>query len=141
MVEHGTVPGVPPGGGSFCHAVAVAEALIAAVHHGRPGRNYLLGGADAKFLDVFAIIGRLTGKRVPRRAMPGPAIRLYAQALAGIAAITGREPDVTPDVAAIVTADMRIDCRRAVEELGYRRASLEVMLEDAYLWMKAEGLL
>jgi nucleoside-diphosphate-sugar epimerase len=141
MVERGTVPGVPPGGGSFCHAAAVAEALIAAARHGRIGQNYLLGGADAKFLDVFAIIGRLTGKRVPTRAMPAFAIKLYGRAMVALAAITGREPDVTPDIAAVVTADTRIDCRRAFEELGYRRASLEVMLEDAYLWMKAEGLL
>jgi len=141
MVERGTVPGVPPGGGSFCHATAVADALIAAAQHGRPGRNYLLGGADARFLDVFAVIGRLTGKSVPKRAMPAFAIKLYARALTAIAAVTGREPDITPDIADIVTGDTRLDCRRAVEELGFRRASLEIMLEDAYLWMKGEGLL
>src|SRR5205085_11467196 len=103
MVERGTVPGVPTGGGSFCHAAAVADALIAAAERGRAGQNYLLGGADASFLDVFAIIGRLTGKRVPKRAMPAFAIKLYARLLAGVAAVTGREPEITPDIAEIVT--------------------------------------
>lgn len=141
MVERGKVPGVPPGGGSFCHATAVADAMIAAAERGRPGRNYLLGGADAKFLEVFAIAGRLTGKRVPKRAMPAFGIRLYARLLTGIAAVTGREPEITPDIAEIVTGHPRIDCTLAVTELGYRPAPLETMLEDAYRWMKCEGLL
>ena len=141
MVQRGKVPGVPPGGGSFCHAAAVAEALIAAAERGRVGRNYLLGGADASFLEVFRIAGKLTGKRVPKRAMPAFAIRLYARLLTGIAAITGREPDITPDIAEIITHYPRIVCERAIRELGYRPATLEAMLEDAYQWMKEEGLL
>ncbi|MGH7002496.1 MAG: NAD-dependent epimerase/dehydratase family protein [Alphaproteobacteria bacterium] len=141
MVERGRVPGVPPGGGAFCHAASVADARIAAAARGRIGQNYLLGGADATFLDVFRIAGRLTGKRVPRRATPAFGIKLYARLLTAIAAVTGREPDITPDIADIVTSHPRIDCARAVNELGYRPASLESMLTDAHGWMKSEGLL
>lgn len=140
MIVRGTVPGVPPGGGSFCHAAAVAEALIAAAEKGRVGQNYLLGGADASFLEVLTLVGRLTGKRVPRRAMPAFVVRLYARLLTAWAALSGREPDITPDIAAVTTHYPRIVCRRAVAELGYRPASLETMLEDAYRWMRAEGL-
>jgi nucleoside-diphosphate-sugar epimerase len=140
MIERGAVPGVPPGGGSFCHAEAVAEALIAAAERGRIGQNYLLGGADASFLEVFRIVGKLAGRPVPSRPMPAFAVRLYARILAGVAAVTGREPDVTPDIAEVITHFPRIVSTRAVEELGYRPAPLEAMLEDAYRWMKAEGL-
>jgi dihydroflavonol-4-reductase len=128
------LPGVPPGGGSFCHAAAIAEAMIAAAERGRPGQNYLLGGADASFLEVFQTIGRLAGKPVPKRAMPAAALKLYARILTGIAAVTGREPQVTPEAAAIVTGHARIDSSRAIR-------ALETMLEDAYRWMKDEGLL
>src|SRR5262249_46880626 len=134
-------PGVPPGAGSFCHAAAVAEAMIAAAEHGRPGQNYILGGADATFLEVFHTIGRMTGKPVPKRAMPAAALRVYARILAGIAAVTGREPVITPEIAALVTGDARLVSDRAIRELGYRTVALAAMLEDAHRWMKDEGLL
>ena len=141
MTVKGTIPGVPPGGGSFCHAAAVADAMIAAATRGRAGQNYLLGGADASFLKVFQIIGRLTGKTVPKRAMPAAALRLYARLLTGIAALTGREPQVTPDTVAIVTGHAKLSSERAIRELGYQPVSLDAMLEDAYRWMKDEGML
>jgi nucleoside-diphosphate-sugar epimerase len=140
MAAQGTLPGVPPGGGSFCHGEAVADALIAAAARGQPGRNYLLGGADATFLELVGLVGAMAGKRVPRRPMPAFALRLYARLQTGIAAITGREPEVTPDSAAVVTGYARIDCRRAVAELGYRAVPLKDMVEDAYRWLKGEGL-
>lgn len=141
MTVKGTIPGVPPGAGSFCHAAAVADAMIAAVACGRPGQNYLLAGADASFVEVFRIIGRLTGKKVPKRAMPAAALRLYARLLTGIAAITGREPQITPAIAAVVTGRATFSSARAIRELGYRPVSLEAMLEDSYRWMKDEKLL
>ena len=141
MTVRGKIPGVPPGGGSFCHAAAVAEAMIAAAERGRLGQNYLLGGAEASFLEVFRIIGKLTGKKVPKRAMPAAALKLYARLVTGIGAITGREPQITPDIAALVTSDTHVDSARAKAELGYRMVALEAMLADAHGWMKGEGLL
>jgi nucleoside-diphosphate-sugar epimerase len=141
MTVKGKIPGVPPGGGSFCHAAAVADAMIAAAARGRAGRSYILAGADASFLEVFRIIGALTGRNVPRRAMPAAALRLCARMLSGIAAITGREPQITPAIAEVVTGRARFSSARAIGELGYQPVSLAAMLEDAYRWMKDEGLL
>lgn len=141
MTAKGTIPGVPPGEGSFCHAAAVADAMIAAAARGAPGRNYLLAGADASFLEVFRIIGELTGRKVPKRAMPAAALRLYARLLAGLAAITGREPQITPAIAEVVTGHARYSCDRAIRELGYQPVSLAAMIADAHGWMRDEGLL
>jgi nucleoside-diphosphate-sugar epimerase len=141
MTVRRKVPGIPPGSGSFCHAAAVAEAMIAAAERGRAGQNYLCGGADATFVEVFHTIGRLTGAKVPKRAMPAAALQLYARILAGLSMVTGREPLVTPDAVAIVTGHARIDSGLAIRELGYQPVSLAAMLEDSYRWMKDEGLL
>ncbi len=135
------LPGVPPGGGSFCHARAVADAMIAAAMRGRPGQNYLLGGADASFLDVLRIVGRLTGKKVPARPMPAMALRIYARLLTAIAAVTGHEPQITPAIVEVVTGNARLSSARAIRELGYQPVSLEAMLEDSYRWLKDEGML
>jgi nucleoside-diphosphate-sugar epimerase len=141
MTVRRKVPGIPPGRGSFCHAAAVAEAMLAAAERGQPGQNYLLGGADASFFEVFQLIGKIAAQPVPRRTMPAVALRLYARVATAIAAVTGREPLVTPDAIAIVTGAARLDSSRAVRELGYQPVALEAMLQDSYRWMKDEGLL
>lgn len=140
LAHVGRLAGVPPGGGEFCHAGAVALAHIAAAERGRPGQNYLLGGVDAQFIDVVKIIGELTGSPVPRRPMSRWWMRVLARLDVMIAGITRNEPDLTPDGATVVLRHPIVDSDRAERELGYRRATLGEMLGDTYLWMKAEGL-
>jgi dihydroflavonol-4-reductase len=137
MVEHGKLPGVPPGGGSFCHVRSVAAAHIAAADRGRPGHNYLLGGTDATFLEMVTIIGRLTGKKTPKRPVPAFALKALGRVNEWISLVTRREPDVTPESAALVTKHVICDCSKAERELGFERVGLEEMLADCYAWMKS----
>jgi len=134
------LPGVPPGAGTFCHAEAVAAALIAAAERGRRGQNYLLSGADASFVEVFRVINQVTGSRVPLRPLPAWLFRLSAQAAVALAALTGREPGATPEGVAIAIARARVISRKAERELGYRPAALATMIEDSYRWLKSQGI-
>jgi len=141
MVHERRLPGVPPGGGSFCHGAEVAAAHLAAWERGTKGANYLLGGTDATFLELVRVIGEVTGRPVPRRAMPAPLLRAFAALSALPSLVTGREPDATPEAVAIASAFMHADCTRAERELGFRTVPLRVMVEDSYRWMLAEGIL
>lgn len=136
MVEQDKLPGVPPGAGSFCHVRSVVNAHIAAVDRGRPGHNYLLGGTDATFLEMVTIIGRLTGKKTPKRAVPAVLLKALGRVNQCISFVTGREPDVTPESAALVTKRVLCDCSKAERELGFLRVPLEDMLRDCYNWMR-----
>ncbi|MEQ8699820.1 MAG: NAD-dependent epimerase/dehydratase family protein [Bauldia litoralis] len=140
MINEGTLPGVPPRAGTFCHAEAVAKAHIAAAERGRTGENYLLGGPVADFLEVAQVIGRLTGKKVPRRPVPAWLFMLVARAKTGWGNLRDREPDLTPQAAEVVLANARIDTDKAERELGYVSPDLEAMLRDCYDWMKREKL-
>lgn len=141
MVAERRLPGIPPGRASFAHAEAVARAHIAAAERGRPGENYLLGGADASFVELVRLIGAVTGKPVPKRPVPGWVLRAYARFAVARAALTGREPDATPEGVAMVLARTRLASSKATDELGYRPAPLRAMVEDSYGWLRAEGLL
>ncbi|MFQ6019114.1 MAG: NAD-dependent epimerase/dehydratase family protein [Kiloniellaceae bacterium] len=133
------LPGVPPGAGSFCHAEQVAKAHIAAAARGRTGQNYLLGGVAASFVEVFETIGEVTGWKVPTRPLPAFAFRLAARADAARAALTGREPLITPEAAAMVIARARVVSKRAELELGYETVPLRPMIEDCYAWLTETG--
>lgn len=141
MVDTGTLPGVPRLRGSFCHGAAVAAAHIAAVERGRPGCNYLLPGVEASFAEVIGLAAELLGRPVPARTIPTWLLMLMARAKVMRAAITGQEPDMTPDGVALMANDPRITSDRARRELGYRPVPLRDMLEDSCNWLRDQGFL
>jgi nucleoside-diphosphate-sugar epimerase len=141
LVHEDDLPGVPPGGGAFSDVREVARAHIQAYHHGRRGQNYLLGGNDTMFLEVVTMAGDILGRKVPARATPGWLLKLVAQAYALAAAITGREPDLTPEGAAFITHHIQCDSSRAAKELDYRFTPVRELLTDTVDWMRNKGML
>jgi nucleoside-diphosphate-sugar epimerase len=135
LVHAGKLPGAPDGNSSFCDVREVAKALVRAAEVGHTGENYLLGGVDASYLEAVQVIGDVTGKRTPRRAMPGWLLALVGRIYVLIAAITGREPQATPEGIAMVRRRQSFDCSKAQAELGLRIVSLRAMIEDSYRWL------
>jgi nucleoside-diphosphate-sugar epimerase len=135
------LPGAPPGGGNFCDVGEVARAHVQAWHSGRTGQRYLLGGEFARYLDVIGIAGSLLERRVPSRATAAWLLSGAAHLSAALATFTGREPDITPEAAAIVTHSIRCDSGKAERELGYRSVPLRQMVRDTIEWMQEQGLL
>lgn len=141
LVQQGKLPGVPPGGGAFADVREVARAHIQAFHHGRSGQNYLLGGPDALFLEVVKLTGEMLQRKVPRRATPAWLLKAAARGYVIAARFTGKEPDLTPEGAAMIIRHMGCDSSRAVRELDYRFTPIGELLEDTCAWLRTEGLL
>ena len=141
MVAAGKLPGVPPGSLSFCHVREVAKAHIAAAERGRTGERYLLGGADASFLELVRIIGELAGKAVPEKPTGAFLLKLVGAAGDLVASFTGKPPNMSSEAAALVTRSLFCDCSKAKRELGFQPVPLRVMAEECYRWLKQEGLL
>lgn len=141
MVHDRRLPGIPPGSGVFCHAEAVAAAHIAAAESPDAAGNYLLPGPAARYVEVAGLIGRMTGRTVPKRAVPAWLFRAAAHARNAAGNLRNREPDLTPQAAHIVLTGGQVASDRAERELGYRSPDLETMLRDCYDWMKRAGVL
>ena len=138
LVDKGKLLAAPPGIGSFCHGVEVARAHIAAATRGRIGHQYLLGGADASFVELGAVIARQLGRRSPGRA-PALALRVLGAANDVIARFTGKEADITWENASLFCRRIVCDSSKAVAELGYVPRSLDQMVADAVVWLRAHG--
>jgi nucleoside-diphosphate-sugar epimerase len=132
---------LPPGRSSFCHSREVARAHIVAVQSGRTGDNYLLGGVDASYADVVACFARLIQRDLQIRVGRRVVLKCVARVCDWLSRLTGREPLLTPESAAYVTADVVCRCDKAIRELNYVAASLKTMVEDWYCWANKEGLL
>ena len=141
LVHQRRLPGILPGSDVFCHAGAVAEAHVAAAESDAATGNYLLPGPAATYAEVVRAIGRMTGRKVPGRALPAWLFRVVAHVRNAAGNLCGTEPDLTPQAAHIVLAERRVASDRAERELGYRSPDLETMLRDCYDWMQRDGIL
>lgn len=141
MIDKGRLPGVPPGSGPFADVREVAKAHVAAYHKGKKGENYLLGGEEVTYLELIRIAGEILGKPVPPKATPGWLLKAAARVKALIAAITGREPDITPESAVIIIHHLRCDSRRAQDELAYRFTPIRPLLQETIDWLRQAGMI
>ncbi|WP_281302162.1 MULTISPECIES: NAD-dependent epimerase/dehydratase family protein [unclassified Iodidimonas] len=141
LIHSGTLPGVPPGAGSFAHAGAVARAMIAAVEKGGRGENYILGGPHATFLDLAREIARLLDKPQPRRAIPAALLKMVAHGHDLRSRVSGKEPDITPEAAYFVCHDEQALSDRAARVLDYQIVPYEKSLKESHEWLQSQGLL
>ena len=141
LAAEGRLPRVPPGRANFCHVAEVAQAHIAAVEQGRTGENYILGGEEATYAEAVQIVGGLLKKSIKVRTLPPRVLRLAGRVLDWVSRWTGKEPLVTPESAAFLSASLLCRSDKAIRELNYRIVPLPVMFEDCYRWMVDEGLI
>lgn len=141
LLRDSALPAIPPGIISVTHVHDVVRAHLDAVTRGRTGERYLLGGEDCSIADFVAEIARVSGTEAPPTA-PAWVMKLFGRASVMVAAVTGKEPDVTPEIAAIgsrTKTTFRSD--KAIRELGYRIRPMSTGVADNYAWLVKEGLM
>jgi dihydroflavonol-4-reductase len=140
MIDRGTLPGLPPGVGSFADVREVARAHVQAWQRGRFGQGYLLGGEQASFVDFARRVGQRLGRKTPARPLPRWALKGIAHASDAWGRLRRREPDITPEAAALTSHRLQVDSAKAVRELGYRLTPLDTLLDDTIAWMRDQGM-
>jgi nucleoside-diphosphate-sugar epimerase len=138
-VTRGELPGAPSGSGDFCNVREVARAMRAAAERRDQGESYLLGGPHASLKELCDIAAELAGRRPPR-VMPGWLMRAIARVSLWGSRVTGREPELTPEVAAMMNHHYAVDDSKAREILGYRHVPLRTSVEEWFAWRDSLGL-
>lgn len=118
----------------------VADGLIRTLEIGRPGRRYLLGGANVTLVELLGMLSSLTGVPVPRWRVPYPvglavavASEFWADRVSGIA------PKATVTGVRLTRRTMHFDARRSLDELGLTPRPIRESLADAVAWLRATG--
>ncbi|OWY21531.1 oxidoreductase [Sphingobacteriales bacterium UPWRP_1] len=132
-VKNNKVPGIPPGGGMFCHVKDVAQAHINAVNMGQNGHRYLLGGPNATFLQVFNLIQKKLGKPLSQKVTPAWALRVACFFMGMASAVTGKEPQLTPEKLSMLIRHPVCNYQKAMRELEFQTSAIETMIEDTLL--------
>jgi nucleoside-diphosphate-sugar epimerase len=139
LAKQGKMPVSPPGAAPWCHVREVAQALLAAVERGGIGERYLLGGPQVSYRELFRIVNELLGQKAPR-VVPGWLLMGLAALREGASRITGKEPEITLDMARVLIARVEVRSSKAERELGYRSVPFREMVEDTFEWLRAEHL-
>jgi nucleoside-diphosphate-sugar epimerase len=141
LLRDHALPAVSPGTSSITHVHDVVRAHLDAVTKGRSGERYILAGEHCDLADFVAEVARVSGTKAPKKAPPW-VLKLFGRVSVMIAAITGNEPDVTPEIAAMTSqTGTSFSSDKAIRELDYRIQPMAVAVKDNYDWLVKEGLL
>lgn len=135
------LPGVTRGNMSIAHVKEVVRAHISAVEKGRDGENYILGGQNCTFAEFVSIIAEVSNISAQPKIIPAPILKLAAYFKSAISYFTGKEPDLTPELAKLMTRNVVYSSEKAIKELGYRIPTVEKSVRDCHQWLVQEDLL
>ncbi len=141
MLRDGKIAALPPGSVSFNHVREIVKAHIAAVDKGVTGEQYILAGDAMQLADLLRKMGALMNCKVPTMVAPAFVLQLMGFVMGFVAQLTGKEPDISPEMAVFMARKHLYDCSKAEAVLGLRPTSLDECLRDSYDWLKHEQLL
>ncbi len=142
LLRDKALPAAAPGTVTISHVHDIAKAHLAAVTQARNGERYILASDDVEMVGLIAEIARVSGiTNAPKKA-PAFVFKVLGRLSVMVAALTGKEPDVTPEIAAsLTTTGTSYSSEKAIRELDYRVQPMAVAIQDNYDWLVKEGLL
>jgi dihydroflavonol-4-reductase len=137
----GRIPVFIDTGLNLVHVDDVANGHLAALHRGKIGERYVLGGQNVLFSQMLHDIAGLVGRRAARMSLPWRALMPVAYIAEAIANITGREPFATMDGVRLAKYRMFFTSAKAERDLGYSARPYAAGIEDAVRWFYDAGYL
>jgi dihydroflavonol-4-reductase len=122
----------PPGGLNVANVADVCHGIVAALHRGRCGERYILGGENLTGAELLARIARIVGGRAPRRTASRRLLRAAAMALRLKERLFGSTPPVTSEVLQLAGRFLWYSSAKAERELGWRAGAVDPGIEAAW---------
>ncbi|HLH97261.1 MAG TPA: hopanoid-associated sugar epimerase [Xanthobacteraceae bacterium] len=137
----GRMPGFVDTGLNLVHVDDVAAGHLAALHRGKIGERYILGGENVHLASMLADIAQIVGRSPPRLRLPLAAVYPIAWGAELWARLTGREPFATRDGLRMAHVHMFFSDAKARRDLGYVSRPYREGIADAISWFRAAGYL
>jgi dihydroflavonol-4-reductase len=137
----GRMPAYVDTGLNLVHVEDCAAGHAAALHKGRIGERYILGGQNVLLGDMLRDIALLVGRSPPKLRLPRALIFPIAYGAEAIAHFTGREPFVTTTGLKLAKDRMFFTSAKAERELGYSARLYGEAIADAIAWFRHNGYL
>jgi len=139
---HGRLPallGKPERRWNYVFVDDVARGAVQVLENAPPGGRYVLGGENVTQGDFYALVGRLTGAKIPSLRLPDGVAKAAGALQKWWAGLRGTTPQLTPDLVDVYKHDWAYSSARAERELGYRWRSLAEGMGVSVAWLKESG--
>ena len=139
---HGRLPallGKPERRWNYVHVDDVAKGAVAALENNPPGGRYVLGGENVTQAEFYALVGKLTGAKIPTLRMPDGLAKAAGALQKSWAKLRDNTPQLTPDLVEIYKHDWAYSSATAERELGYQHRTLAEGLAGTVQWLKETG--
>lgn len=136
----GALTPIPPGGSAFVDVRDVARWQLAAAEQGRTGERYILGTANYRYAEWFAMIADTVGVPRPWLRVPRAAIGPVAT-LAGLGRGAGLTLPVDADQVRLSARDVMFVFDKAWTAFGEPQYDMAASLRDTYTWYHAHGFI
>lgn len=124
---------------NYVHVDDVAKGAVAALEKNPPGGRYVLGGENVTQADFYALVGKLTGAKIPTLRMPDGLAKAAGAVQKAWAQLRNTTPQLTPDLVEIYKHDWAYSSATAERELGYQHRTLAEGLTGTVQWLKETG--
>lgn len=132
------IPGNGKSVGNYVFVEDVVTGHIQAMHHGKPGEKYLLGGTDLSYDEFFEELSHVTGLSYYMLHVPVPVSELVARLMLILAKITGRPPLITPSLVRKYYHNWRVSSKKATHELNYKPIDFRTGALLTVDWLKQQ---
>jgi dihydroflavonol-4-reductase len=118
----------------------VARWQLLAAEQGRSGERYILGTANYRLRDWYAMCAEVLGVVPPFLSAPRFILPLVAILVAALSS-TGFKLPVDSSQVRLAMQDVHFDYRKAHEQFGAPRVPMYKSLQDTYMWYEENGYL
>jgi dihydroflavonol-4-reductase len=137
----GRMPAYVDTGLNIVHVDDVATGHLLALHRGKSGESYILGGEDLTLREILGQIALLVGRRAPRVRLPAAPLIPIAFIAENLARLTGGSTRITVEGVKLARKRMFFSSDKAARELGYSARPASEAFSDAITWLRGEGLI
>lgn len=141
MLADGSLPGVPPGSGAFADVRQIAKAQLRAADVDASGEQFLLGGHSISYLELLHQAAAQLQVKAPQRSTPAWVLKGLSRVMQVASHLTGKEPRITPEAAAMITGHMHCDSSKAEQILSYHQTPISELLAVTLQWLDDQQLL
>jgi dihydroflavonol-4-reductase len=135
------LPFLVAGGYNWVDVRDVVSAAIKSIDSGRKGENYILSGEYLSLQELFVMISRISGCRIPA-TVPVFLAQLACPFLNVYSFATNTEPLYTyQSLNILVNSPSKISNSKAGRELGFEPRMLEKTLRDTFDWYRENNFI
>jgi nucleoside-diphosphate-sugar epimerase len=122
----------PDAGVAWAHVHDLADGILAALHRGRVGESYSMGGECLRIDAAVAIAARVGGRRPPAMRVPLGLLRLVAPFNDRVGGLPGFPANLRETISSGAGTTYWVSHDKATRELGFNPRSLEQGVADTW---------